>query len=236
MRLIAALVITLFLSATVIFVVVGLGAQQQARVEHAGMLRRLDATREARATIPTVSYAQTEALAAERGRLAELGNQRLAMLTDQRYAPAARSLESVLERSRLPSLQPGAPVRLLVDEWAAEDPRTEASLAGLFSLVHLAGIQEVEGLARREQDALGIPDLDSESFELVVVSEMEDVLEFLESLVPGRGEPVLSLTGASLRRIEQSLWSTTPAGLETPPVRLWVRLEAHHVVAPDTDP
>lgn len=239
MRLLSVLVVTLFLSAVVTFLVAGLGAEERARLEHAGMLRRLDSAREARASIPPVSYAEAEALLAERVRLEELGNRRLAMLTDLRYAPTPQSLAEALDRTRLSALQPDAGLRQSVEAWAAEDPQTEATLARLFSLIELSGIQEVESLERREQDSLGILDLDAESYELVVVSEMDDVLDFLEQLVPGRGEPVLSITGTSLRRIEQGLWSTTPSELDTPPVRLWVRLEAHHVTGPagsSTDP
>jgi hypothetical protein len=235
MKWLTAGLITLFLSAVVTFVLVGLKAHDRARTEATDLSRRLDATREAWVTIPAASYSETEALAAERIRLEELGNQRLSMLTDRRYAPIAHNLEAVLDRMQLPTLQPGTPLRSQVVSWAAEGPQTEATLAGLFSLVHLGNIQEVESLDRRKQENLNIPELTQETFELVVVSEMEDILDFLEQLAPGRGEPILSVTGASLRRIDEALWSTTPESLATPPVRLWVRLEAHRLEAPAND-
>ncbi|MDG2149966.1 MAG: hypothetical protein P8N09_10625 [Planctomycetota bacterium] len=229
MKWLTAGLITLFFCAVATFVTVGLTANERARTESTDLLRRIETTREAWINIPPVSYSETEALAAEWIRLEELGNQRLSMLTDRRYAPIAENLEAVLDRMDLATLQPGTPLRNQLVSWAADDPRTEATLSSLFSLVHLGGLEEVESLDRRKQAHLKIPDLTQETFELVVVSEMEGILDFLEQLAPGRGEPILSVTGASLRRIDETLWSTTPESLSSPPVRLWVRLEAHQL-------
>ncbi len=227
MRLLAALLATLFLSSAVVFAVVGLDAQERAKDAHVALLARLDAVQEARSAIPPVSYTAAQALTAERTRLAELGNQRLAMLTDERYAPPVQELSAVLDALDAQGLQPGDPLRSQVEAWAASDGSSAASLSRLLSFVHRSGIQEVEDLDRRMEDSLRIPDLQTGSWELVVVSEMHHVLDLLEQLVPGRGDPVLSVTGASLRRIDRSLWSTTPGSLDTPPVRLWLRLESH---------
>ncbi len=229
MKVVAVLVATLFLSSVVTWLVAGLGGQERARTEHADLLRRIERTREARVTLPPVSYAEAEALAAERDRLDELGDRRLALLTDPRDAPRGRTLGSVLADLDLPGLAEGAPLRTQVEAWAADDPAAEAVLARLLALVDEADVAEVESLSRRREDSLAVPDLAAEAWELVVVSEMDSVLAFLERLVPGHGEPVLSVTSASLRRIDPTLWSTLPDRLEAPPVRLSVRVEAHRV-------
>jgi len=229
MKLLMTLVITLFLSGLVTFLVAGLPAQERARVEHADLIRRIDELRDARVSLPPVSHAVAEGLAAEHDRLEELGNRRLAMLTDQRYAAPHVALGTTLQRTGLAALENGMPLRAQVLEWAGESADTSYALSRLVNLMDESGIRELESLDRRPTDSLGLTELPAESYELVVVSEMEDVLAFLEELVPGRGEPTLSVTGASLRRIDPGLWSTTPVDLATPPVRLWVRVEAHHI-------
>ena len=225
MRLVVTLVLTLFVSSVVLFLVTGRGALERAREEHGLLLGRLTALEHARATVTPVSYAETEALRAERSRLDELGNRRLDLVLDARHVPPVAPLEETLAATTLASLQPGESLREQVERWS-HGALARVVLERLLADLTAAGIAELESLDLRETTTLVVDDLDALGLELVVVSEMEQVLTLLEGLTPGRGEPILSVTGASLRRIDPSLWSTTPDGLATPPVRLWVRLEA----------
>jgi len=227
MRLFSILVATLFLSAVVSFLVAGRPALQRSRSEHAALLARLGSLEHALQTITPVSYAEAEALREERSRLDELGNRRLDQLTDARHLPPLPGLEEALAQTDLEALGEGQPLRQAIVQWARESELASACLRRLLADLAATGSAELEALQRLEQTTLQLEDFDGIGFELVVLGEMPDVLDLLERFVPGRGEPVLSVTGASLRRVEPGLWSTTPRQLASPPVRLWVRLEAY---------
>jgi hypothetical protein len=227
MRLLATLVLTLFLSSVVTYAVAGREAEKRARLERDQLALRVETTRHALEDVIPVSHAELDALQRGRDALAKQGDQRVALITAARRGQQPLNLREALDDSDLASLATDSPLRSELLAWAAAQPGVEPVLAHILGRLDAAQIGELESLSARPEDALPpLPDLAAVALELVVVSEMPQVMDLLESLVPGRGEPILTVTGASLRRIDPALWSTTVPGLATPPVRLWVRVQA----------
>lgn len=152
---------------------------------------------------------------------------RLALLLESPGAEASPDLTRALEDTALSELAPGQELRTLVETLGRRDTLTRD---GLASLIEALARHEVFALESLEETAPapvpGIERLQSWSAEVIVVAEVEEALELLEDLTPRPGSPVLSVSNASLRRIAPGLWPEDPTGLTTPPVRLWMRVEA----------
>jgi hypothetical protein len=227
----------LFLVSLAVFATSGRAAYAAARHEQVALEQRVAELEQVRRDVPLVSYGELSALTDRRDQLAETAGQRLTILVGTGALPPAEDLELVFERAGLPSLQPGSALRERLFAWVATEPRAAPVLAALLDRMRTAGIEQLEGLLPSQEGRLapvaGVPGLGELRFELVVVSELPELLELLESLVPGRGEPVLTTRGASLRRIEPSLWRSAPEHLTSPPVRMRVDVSALFGIASD---
>jgi hypothetical protein len=236
MRTLIGLVAIVFVGAAALFGTVGLAAVERVRERGADLAARLQHTRRALDETEVLSYADVEALGDERDRLREQVGQRRSNLLDARLASPPPPLEAALERARLPALDKGQPLRDYLQAMAAGRPAVAAALARTLEVLRAAGVERLETLVFRNDGAVlpaeGIDGLDRIEFELVVVSEVPEVLAVLEGLVPGAGEPVLSVASASVRRIEPNLWGDGGQGLTSPPVRLTVTVAALFAAPP----
>jgi len=210
------------------FLVRGLGAYEEASIAHAELLQRHDQMRDLRAELQVVGYAESEALTGETERLAELVKTwRSTLLGTGGNAPP--SLDTLLSNSRIEAFEKGGDLHESIRAQAAVSVRAAPLLARLVEAVVRAGLKNVEALeltdAGAEHPVAHVSNAVQIESQLIVTGDLDAVLGCLESLAPGSDRPLLTVTQATLRRIEPDRWGSLE-GLTGPPVRLTATVAA----------
>jgi len=197
-------------------------------VEAKLLAQRVETTRRVMRELAPASRAQIEGLRTQREQLAERAGAARASLLDRAFSSPPPALDGLLAGNPSPLLAADAPFGAQLRRLAAEEPALERGFAALLSALEAAGLPRIEDLSFRADGALvPLPDthgLQQLEFELVLLDQLPEVLAVFEALTPGRGDPLLVVEHASLRRLEPSLWETLPPDLSSPPVRLWVHV------------
>lgn len=218
------------LAASVDFVRRGLPAYEQALEARDALEQRSQALAALLASTPLVAHAELAARGDARQALAAQLDERLLRLLESPTGERAPELVDVLT-SKGPDwlgLQTDLGRRLV--ELAAGRPPVDRALARATRSMAASRVFAVESITPLHGGAIrqveGLEELSTFDCEFVLVAEADDVVQVLEDLSPEPGEPVLSVSAASLRRIEPGLWPGDPVGLRSPPVRLWVTVSA----------
>lgn len=182
-----------------------------------------------------VSLEDVATLADDRDRIAAIRDGwRALLLQGPRESARPGTLAQAIAEARIPSLASNTALGATVVAAGNRSARDEQTLARIVRILGETRVAEVQTLEPRTPGAwrprADVAGLVSTEFQLTVVSGVAELLACLEALVPGRGQPVLSVVNASLRRIEPGHWGTGLAAMSGPPARLSVTIEA---VLPD---
>ncbi|GJM22273.1 MAG: hypothetical protein DHS20C15_21880 [Planctomycetota bacterium] len=204
------------------------GAWEASRLEADRLSERADAARALMRELSPASREQIEGLRLQRETLAEQAGAARASLLDRAFSSPPPALAGLLENHPSPLLAVDAPFGARLRELAAAEPALERGFAALLAALEDAGQPRIEDLSFRTSGGLTpVPDtrgLQQLEFELVLLDQLPELLEAFESMIPGRGDPLIVIEHASLRRLEPSLWETLPPDLSSPPVRLWMHI------------
>lgn len=203
-------------------------AWDASRVEAQRLSERADTARALMRELTPASREQIEGLRLQRETLAERAGAARTSLLDRAFSSPPPALLSLLEAHPSPLLAADAPFGARLRELAAGDAALERGFAALLTALEDAGQPRIEDLSfRAGGELVQVPDtkgLQQLEFELVLLDQLPELLEAFETLIPGRGDPLLVVEHASLRRLEPSLWETLPPDMSSPPVRLWMHI------------
>jgi hypothetical protein len=220
-----ALLVVLLLAAVAHFGFVGLPAHREAARALDDLRRREDRFAELQRRLPAVSWAEHEALVQAAAELAALDRERLATLLDTSLAQPLPDFETALAWAPLAPLDPLADA---LREAAARSLRAEQTLTALLHALAESGVGSLATLElEHDGEPRAVPAVDglvAVDASLTVVAGLHEALTLLELLVPGSGEPLLTVRQASLQRVDASAWDAETSG---PPVRLSVSVAAH---------
>ncbi|RKY22019.1 MAG: hypothetical protein DRQ55_02410 [Planctomycetota bacterium] len=215
-----------FLLALGTFCVRGLDGHQRAQREAAALDARADELQQTLGHTQPVAWARLSSLEQAQRQARSDVDGRLSLLLDPLDAPSPPAAAAVLAASSMPSLQPGAPLQQRLQPALAADPDFADAVASLALRLEADGIfdlEDVTDLGSLHDELL--PELSTRRLECVVLAELPAALGLLEQLVPRPAPLLLSVSSASIRRINPGLWPRDPTGLGSPPVRLWVQLD-----------
>jgi len=178
-----------------------------------------------------VSLEDVAMLAEDRDRIASIRDSWRALLLQGPVEPARPGmLARAIAEARIPSLASNTALGAAVIAQGDHSARDEQTLARLVRILGETRIAEVQTLELRTpgrwHPVEDVEGLVRTEVQLTVVSGLSEVLDCLEALVPGRGQPVLSLVSGSLRRIEPPHWGTGLGSMTGPPTRLSVTVSA----------
>ncbi len=210
------------------FLVRGVSAYEQAAVAHAELIQRQTQMRDLRAELEVIGNAESDALAAENQRLAEVvGSWRQTLLGGGGNRPPP--LDALLTNSRIDALKVGGALHEAIRDQAAVSTGASELLARMVEAVVRAGLSDVEALDLSDQGTEDpVPNVAGAyqiRAQLIVTGDLDKALACLESLAPGPDRPLLTVTQATLRRIEPDRWGALD-GLAGPPVRLTATIAA----------
>lgn len=201
----------------------GLDAYARAGKARSELADRVAASERLRGDQPLTSHARFDVLAQEHDTLREqIGRRRLRLLDNSLFNPPPH-LSALLPR--WPDLPVDRPTLLA---WEGERD-ADAAVSRLLELLADAQVSRVsalslpDGMTARPNER--VPGLTSLAIDLELIDELPLVLEALERLAPGQGEPCLTVRSALLTRIEPEAWGSLPSTPQGPPVRLKARLE-----------
>jgi len=230
MKAVVLLAILLFGATTVGFVVRGLPAYEAAQIERQALYERVSTLSEVLETVNLVSYSEISAHEARLASLSAQLDERLLLMLESRTRDKPPTLSHVLTGGGPSWLGLETPAGKRLVELAAGRPQVDAALAQVVEVVAEAMAFDLESVeARNEGELVPIdmaPELTAYEAEIVVLCQLDQALQILEELSSRPGEPLLTVSSASLRRVEPVLWPVQPLGLASPPVRLWVALTA----------
>lgn len=185
-------------------------------------------TRDLLRSLVPASRDQIKALRAQTETLAEQAGRRRTSLLDGRFATPPPGLGELLNGPTGEILAEGSSTRERMLQLAAQHPPLELGLASILHAMKAHESLRLEefsfrdrGVTRELPHARGLSAVECE---LVLLGDLEGLLLALDQLVPGRGEPLLVVEHASLRRLDPPLWESLPQTHTQPPIRLWVHL------------
>lgn len=236
MRALMILMILLFGGSAVEFWLHGLPAYAAARDEALSLDQRVAGLSELIASAAPVPHAEIDSFDQQLAGLTAQLDERLLLLLESINREQPPTLATVLTRSGPSWLSLESAIGRRLVELAAGRPRVDAALALSLQAIVEASAFDLESVEAHHDGQLvplhGAAQLSSYEAEFVVLCQLDQALEILESLSPEPGEPVLTVAAASLRRVEPALWPEEPVGLSSPPVRLWVTVTALFRAAP----
>lgn len=217
-------------AAAVDFVLRGLPAADRALVARDGLTVRVEELAGVLGRTPVVGHADLAAGADAVERAAADLDERLLRLLESRTGEPTPGLVDVLTARGPDWLGLGTDTGRRLVEVAAGRPPVDRALARAVRSLAAAGVAAIESVTPLHGGAIreveGLPELSTFDCEFVLLAEVEDAVTVLEDLSPEPGEPVLSLSAASVRRIEPGLWPAEPGRLRSPPVRVWLTVSA----------
>jgi len=211
----------------------GLPATAELRTAHAALLARERGLANRRVELNPMTAQALAALIAERDRARAVADRRLKRLSSADAAVNKLSFAEFVQSHELLALSPMTPMGVSLAYQAARSPRADAILTAVVE--RLANVEDMElnelslvddGRAR---PVPGLPEWMQVEVRLVLTASLPEALNCLESLGPdiGRGQPLLTVETASLRRIEPERWGPDAQERHGPPVQLSATLAVY---------
>lgn len=236
MKILVIAAILLFAGSAVGFWMTGLPAYAEGTEARADLDLRVASLAELLSRTSSVSHPEIDSFDQRLEDLTGLLDERLLLMLESISREQPPTLATVLTGSGPSWCSLESPMGRRLVELAAGRPRVDAALASTLEAIVEASAFALESVEPRDDGQLvpvrDVPQLTAYEAEFVVLCQVDQALQILESLAAEPGEPLLTVSAASLRRVEPALWPVKPVGLSSPPVRLWVTVTALFRTAP----